>query len=86
MPNSTTKPLSTNDFEQAIQYAFNDADRTLAVGGFVSSKVGHNIQRTVVSPTVDNFSYYDNSTLLYTLQVTYDTSSHTNVNSVVRIV
>ena len=42
MANTTKKPTK-NDFEQAIEYAFNENTRTLGTSSFVVSKVNHEI-------------------------------------------
>ena len=86
MSNSTSKPMSNLSGENTLRGAFNDQDSTLAVSGFVTAKVGHKIVRTVVSSTIDQFSFYDGSTLLYTLQITYNNSSHDEIDLVERTV
>lgn len=82
----TTKRLAEYDEQQIIQKVFNKEEGTLAVGSFVAGKVGHKIERTVIGPTIDDYSYFDNSTLLYTLRVTYNNSDHDDVDSVERTV
>ena len=82
----TTKQFSDYDQTQIFQKAYNPKDATLAVNGFLTGKLGHKVVRAIVSVTVDDFSYYDGSTLLYTIRITYDNSSHDNVNQAERIV
>ncbi len=82
----STKSPSEFDQTQIIQRVYNKEEKTLAVGSFVAGKLGHKIERTAVSATVDDFEYYDGSTLLYTIRVTYDNSSHDNVDVVERVV
>lgn len=86
MSNSTTKSFTEYDQSQIFQKAYNKEEGTIAVGSFVAGKLGHKITRTVVSATVDDFSYYDGAVLLYTLRVTYNNSSHDEVNQVERTV
>lgn len=81
-----TNSLSEYDQIQITQKAYNPQERTLAVGSFVAGKVGYKVVRAIVSATIDDYSYYDGSTLLQTLRVTYDDSNHTNVNQVERTV
>ena len=83
---NTTKPMSEFDQSMILQKAYNPTEGTLAVGSFIAGKLGHRIERTPTSATVDEFSYYDGAVLLYTIEVTYDNSSHDNVDSVERIV
>ena len=83
---NTTKPISTEDSNNVLRYAFNDSDRTIAVGGFVATKVGHKVTRTVISALIDDYSFFDSSTLLYTIRVTYNNSSHDEINQVERTV
>jgi hypothetical protein len=82
----TAKQFSEYDDVQILQKAYNPKDATLAVGGFLTGKVGHKVIRTAVSSTVDDFTYYDGVVLLYTLRITYDDASHSNVNQAERIV
>lgn len=81
----TTKTLATYDQDQILKKVYNKEEGTLAVGSFVAGKLGHKIERNIVSATVDDWSYYDNGTLLYTVRVTYSNSAHDEVNSVERI-
>lgn len=81
---NTTKPLTDYDANQVLQKAYNPTEGTLAVGGFVSGKLGHKVVRAIISPTVDTYSYFDGSILLHVLTVTYDDSTHANVNQVER--
>ena len=58
MSKQTTKKLSEKDPGQVAQGIYNDAG-TISVDGFISSKVGAKITRTVVSATVDDYRYLD---------------------------
>lgn len=82
----TRKQMSELDQTQIIQKVFNKEEGTLAVGTFVAGKVGHKITRTIISATVDDYSYFDGSNLLYTIRVTYNNSAHDEVNQVERTV
>ena len=82
----TTKRLSEYDQQQILQKVMNKEEGTLAVGSFVAGKLGHKIVRAIISGTIDDYSYYDGAVLLYTIRVTYDNSSHDNVNEVERTV
>lgn len=81
----STKIPSEFDQVQIIQRVYNKEEKTLAVGSFVAGKVGHKIEREIVSSTIDDFKYYDGASLLYTIRVTYDNASHDNVDAVERI-
>lgn len=81
----TTKQQSERDFQQTLKLSFNDSDASLTTSNFVTAKLGHKITRAIVSSTIDTYSYYDNSTLLYTIKVTYSNSAHDEVNEVERI-
>ena len=81
---NTTKLLNEHDQTQIIQKVFNPEEGTLAVGGFVSGKLGHKVVRAISSATVDTYSYFDGAVLLYVLTVTFDDAAHTNVNQVER--
>lgn len=86
MSNNTTKPMTEYDETMLFQKAYNPTEGTIAVGSFVAGKLGHKVIRTIISGTVDDFTYYDGSTILHVIRVTYDDSSHTNVNQVERTV
>lgn len=80
----TTKPPTKLDYEQAIQGSFNDMNSTLSVDGFIVGKVGHKVVRTAPSGTVEVYSFYDNSTLLYEITITYTTSTKEEIAQVER--
>jgi hypothetical protein len=74
----TRKPLSERDGNQVLQGAFNDVDKSITVGSFVVGRVGHKISRTNTAggdlggaSAGDDFAYYDNGVLLYTIRVLY---------------
>ena len=73
------------DSAQTQEFAFNDSDKSLTTSTFISSKVGNKIERATVSASVDDYSYFDGTNLLYTLRVTYTSSAKDEVNSVERI-
>ena len=85
MANVTTKEPSKLDFEQNIKNAANDQDKTIATSGFINAKIGHAIERTAVSPVVDDFSYYDGATLLYVIRITWTTSAKNDFTRTERI-
>lgn len=82
---NTTKPMTEFDQSMILQKAYNPTEGTLAVGSFIAGKLGHRIDRAIVSGVIDRYSYYDGAVLLYTIEVTYDNTSHDNVNRVERI-
>lgn len=80
---NTSKSLSNLDYQQVIRQSQNP-DGSLAVGSFLAGKIGHKVERSVISATVDDYSFYDGATLLYTLRITYNNSNHDEVNSAER--
>jgi len=82
---NTTKPFTDFDQAQIFKKVYNPTEGTLAVGTFVAGKIGNVIEREVISATVDRFHYMEGSTLLHTLEVTYNNSEHDEVNRVERI-
>lgn len=82
---NSNKPLSDYDQTQIIQKVFNPADGTLAVGSFLGGQLGNRVERTAVSATIDQFSYFDGQGLLYTIEIEYDDANHTNVDRAERI-
>ena len=81
----TTKPLSERDANQVLQHAHNNVNGTIGVDGFIVGKIGRKIVRTVVSPTVDDYEFFEGSTSLYKIRVTYDGATHDNVDQVERL-
>lgn len=79
---NTSKSMTQLDANQAIRSAFSDEDKTLTVGPFIQSKAGNKVLKTNTSSTVEQYSYYDGSTLLYIVEVEYTDSSK---NDLVRI-
>lgn len=80
----TTKPFSEYDQTQIFQKAHNP-DGSIAVGSFLAGQIGHRVARSVVSPTVDDYAFYDNAVLLYTIRVTYNDSAHSEIDIAERI-
>jgi len=85
MANVTSKSPTNLSSENTLRGAFHDVDASITTNGFLVGKVGHKITRSVVSATVDDYSFYDGTTLLYTLRITYDNAAHDNVNEAERI-
>lgn len=81
----TTKRLAEYDQTQIMQKIYNP-DGTIAVGSFLAGKVGHKVERTEISATIDDYSFYDGAVLLYTIRVTYNNSSHDEIDSAERTV
>lgn len=86
MANNSTKGMSSSDEDQVLRFAFSDEDRTIAVGSFVGLQVGHKVVRNVISSTVDDFEFYDGSTLLKTIRVTFTNAAHDDLVSAERTV
>lgn len=82
---NTTKKQSKTDFEQAMEYAFNDNTRTLGTSSFAVAKVNHEINFVDVSPTVQDVQYIDESVILFTLRLTYSDATRANITNVKRI-
>ena len=82
---NSTKKRSTSDFQQAVEYAFNENTRTIGTSSFVISKVNHELNFVDVSPTVQQIQYIDDAVVLFTLQITYSDASRESVTNVKRI-
>lgn len=81
----TTKRLADYDQTQIMQKIYNP-DGSIAVGSFLAGKVGHKVERTAISSTIDDYSFYDGAVLLYTIRVTYNNSNHDEINTAERTV
>lgn len=82
---STNKPLSEYDFQHVIRKAHNE-DGTLGVNGFIVGQLGRKITRTLVNSTTEDYSFFDGTTLLYTIRIIYTDSSRADLASVERTV
>lgn len=80
----TTKQMVDYDQTQIMQKIYNP-DGSIAVGSFLAGKIGHKVERTVISATIDDYSFYDSAVLLYTIRCTYNNSTHDEINSAERI-
>lgn len=81
---NTSKPFTDYDHQQILQKAYNPADGTLATGSFLAGALNNNVQVAYPSATTETYSFYEASTLLYTLTVVYTDSTKANLSSVTR--
>lgn len=84
----TTKQLSNQGPEEAIQIAFNDVDGTSTVNGFLVAVVGRRITLTISTTTIpndtENYAFSENGTALYTFQLIYTDGARTTLSSATR--
>ena len=80
----TNKKFTDYDHQQILQKAYNPDDATLAVGSFVAAQVNNNIQVAYPDSVTETYSFYEGTTLLYTLTVVYTNSSKGSLSSVTR--
>lgn len=89
MANHTSKPLSDRDSGQTLQSAYNDVDASLTTNGFLVGKVGHQITLTITQTTVPDdtevYTFFDNATQLYQIQIVYTDGSRAQMLSASRI-
>lgn len=78
MANSTTKPASQASAENVLRSAHNEVDASITTNGFLVGKVGHKVEAALSTTNLSNdtvtFTFYDGTTLLYSLKVVYSTS------------
>jgi len=86
MTNKTSKQSDNLDFEQVIAEVYNGVDKSITTASFVVGKVGHKIEKVNVSVNIEDYKYYDGSTLLYTIRITYTDGTKTDLSSVERTV
>jgi hypothetical protein len=86
------KPKSRLNYGQVLQNTYNEQDSTLVTSSFITTKIGNKIERIDTdagdldgSAAGDDFSYYDEDTLLYTLRVLYADAGKTILTSVTRV-
>lgn len=80
----TQKPLSHLDYEQTLQSSYNDENATLSVDGFLTGKVGRRVDLLTIG-NVETYTFSENGTTLYVIQITYTDSSRTLMTSAERI-
>lgn len=85
MANKIYKPFSDRDGNQVLKASFNDVDHSITINGFLVSKIGAKITRSDVDSVTEDFSYYDNATLLYTFRLIYTDSTKADLVSAERI-
>jgi len=85
MADNTSKLKSNLDSGSVLQFAFNENERSISVGSFITAKIGHKIEQVAVNSTTDDFHYYDSSTLVLTLRIIYTDSTKETLSSVERI-
>jgi hypothetical protein len=89
MSNRTPKPLSDQDADQTLKYAFNDVDATFSTNGFLVGEVGRQITQAITETTVPGdtsiYSFYDPiGTLLYQYTIVYTDSTQSTLISATR--
>lgn len=85
MGNTTSKELAKLDYDQVIRATYNPDDKSVTTSSFVDAKVGHKILRNAIDSVTDEYSYYDDTTLLKTIRIVYTSAAHTDIVSVERI-
>lgn len=75
MANSTSKLASNASNENVLRSAHNEQDATIAVSGFVNSKIGHKVTAALSTTSVANdtvtFTFFDLTTQLYQIKIVY---------------
>lgn len=73
------------DGQQVLKEVYNENDDSLAVSGFIDSKVGNKIEVAYPTSTREVYSYYDGTILIKQVQVIYTDSTKEVLSSVERI-
>lgn len=79
------KPLSERDANQTLQSAYNLVDATISTNGFLVGKVGNRVVRVLVDPITEYYSFYDQTSLLYTYRIIYTDATLGTLSSAERI-
>lgn len=85
MGTNTTKPKTELDSGQVLQFAFNQNERSLSTGSFITGKIGHKITLTLVDAITEDYTYFDNSTLVQRLRIIYADATKAVLVSVERV-
>jgi len=85
----TQKPLSHLDYEQTLQSSYNDENATLSVDGFLTGKVGRKVELAVSTTAVlddtETYTFSENGTPLYQIQIIYTDGTRSLMVSAERI-
>lgn len=81
---NTTKPMSTEDANNVVKYASVDEIKGVQITGFIQAKVGHRIEISAVNE-IQTVSYFDDTALLMTLELTYTDNTLETLVSAERI-
>lgn len=81
----TSKKETPYNTGNVLSSTYNSVDKSITTAGFLVGKVGHKIERVIVDTYVDDYKYYDESTLLYTLRITYSDTAKTEFVSAERV-
>jgi len=86
---NTTKALSDRDANQTLQHTYNSVDASITTSGFLVGKVGHKvtvaISTTSVADDTITYTFLDNGTTLYEIELIYTDSTYDTLLSAERI-
>lgn len=89
MANTTTKKASDMSFENVLRAAANKEDGSITVNGFLAGKIGHRVEMTIGTTNVANdteqYDFYDDALLLYSIEVIYTSATRETLMSAERI-
>lgn len=72
---NTEKTLTRKDDEQTLRAAYNDVDASLSMSGFLTGKIGRKIELAISTTNVANdtetYTYSENGTILYEIEIVY---------------
>lgn len=88
----TTKTIDNGDSNQVLGYSFNPVDNSLTTGSFLVAMVGREVRRADTAPgdlngkaAGDDFSFYENSVLLYVIRILYNDAGKTDIYNAKRV-
>lgn len=81
----TSKPESVTNQGNVLRAAYNSVDKSITTAGFLTGKIGHKIERVIVDAYTDDYKYYDEANLLYTLRITYSDTAKSEFLSAERV-
>lgn len=86
---NTSKTMSKLDEGQVVKSAFNEVDKSITTNGFLVGKVGHKVELAISTTNVANdtetYTFSDNGTTLYSLEIIYTTGTRDVMLSAERI-
>ena len=79
------KPASHLNQTNIMREVYNPNDQSLAVSSFIDSKIGNKILKSNIDSVTEQYSYYDGTVLIKTIEIKYTSSTKEQLLSIERV-